>query len=115
MYFSGGFAHDETSVYGDRRGRGGGGDGGYNNYDNWEMNNMRGGGGGGGNMYNDNFGGPSNQGFYPPQPPPQMMGGGQGPIRPMIDSYEQSPDGQTQQVRYTTRTTKNKNIILFSI
>ena len=108
MYFSGGFAHDETSVYGDRRGRGGGGGGGYNNYDNWEMNNMRGGGGGGGGgsggMYNDNYGGPSNQGFYPPQPPPpQMMGGGQGPIRPMADSFEQSADVHTQQVRSTKK------------
>jgi len=92
----GGFAHDDTSVYGDRRARGG-----YNNYDNWDMNNMRGGGGGG--MYNDDYSGPSNQGFYPPPPPPpQMMGGGggsQGSMRPLIDSYDQAPPGvQTQQV-----------------
>ncbi len=105
----GGFAHDDSSVYGDRRARGGSaGGGGYNNnnYDNWEMNSMRGGGGGsgGGGMYNDDYGGPSNQGFYPPPPPPppQMMGGGvggQGPMRPLIDSYDQAPGAQTQQVR----------------
>ncbi len=111
-YLSGGFAHDDTSVYGDRRGRpgGGGGDGGYNNYDNWEVNPMRGGaGGGGGRMYNDDYrGGPPNQGFYPPPPPPppQMMGGGggggPGPMRPLIDSYDQPPGSQTQQVRFPT-------------
>jgi hypothetical protein len=105
----GGFAHDDSSVYGDRRARGGaggvsggGGGGGFNNnYENWEMNNMRGGGAGG--IYNEDYGGPSNQGFYPPPPPPpQMMGGGgggQGPMRPLIDSYDQSPGAQTQQVR----------------
>ena len=104
---SGGFAADDTSVYGDRRFRNngggvpggggggggtGGGGGGYNNYENWEMNNnnnnMRGGGGNNsaGGMYNDDYGGPANQAFYPPQPqpqppppPPQMMGGGGGP------------------------------------
>jgi hypothetical protein len=116
----GGFAHDDSSVYGDRRARGGGGggngggggggSGGFNNnYENWEMNNMRGGGGG---MYNDDYGGPPNQGFYPPPPPPpphpQMMGGGgggggglspgPGPMRPLINSYEQPPGAQTQQV-----------------
>jgi hypothetical protein len=66
------------------------------------MNNMRGGGGGGGGgMYNNDYGGASNQGFYPPPPPPhQMMGGGQGPMRPLIDSYDQPPGTQTQQVRY---------------
>ena len=146
---SGGFAADDTSVYGDRRFRGngaGGGDvarggvsgggggsggggssgggGGYNSYDTWEMNNnnnnhnnntnnMRGGGGNnsGGGMYNDDYGGPPNQGFYtpqqppPPPPPPQMMGvggsggtGNQGPMRPLIDSYNPSPSSQTQQV-----------------
>ncbi|UJR09424.1 hypothetical protein I4U23_013665 [Adineta vaga] len=112
----GGFAHDETSVYGDRRGRGGGGGGGggnggggnnggggFHGYDNWEMNNMRGGGGGGGGvgMYNDDYGGPPNHGFYPPPPappPPQMMGGAQSLMRPMMDSYDQSPDTETQQV-----------------
>ncbi|CAF3939038.1 unnamed protein product [Adineta steineri] len=117
----GGFAHDETSVYGDRRGRGGrdggggggghgggggggGGGAGYNNYDNWEMNNnnMRGGGGGGGGgLYNDDYGGPSNQGFYPPPPPPppqHIMGGGQGPMRPMMNTFEPPADAQTQQV-----------------
>jgi hypothetical protein len=105
----GGFAHDDSSVYGDRRARGsaggvsgGGGGGGFNNnYENWEMNNMRGGGAGG--IYNEDYGGPSNQGFYPPPPPPpQMMGGGgggQGPMRPLIDSYDQPPGAQTQQVR----------------
>jgi len=65
------------------------------------MNNMRGGGGG---MYNNDYGGPSNQGFYPPPPPPpQMMGSGgsdQGPMRGMMDSYDQPPGVQTQQVRY---------------
>jgi hypothetical protein len=95
----GGFAHDESSVYGDRRARGGGFN---NNYDNWEMNNMPSGGGGGGGMYNDDYGGPPNQGFYPPPPPPpppQMMAGsGQGPMRPLIDSYDQAPGVQTQQV-----------------
>lgn len=95
----GGFAHDDTSVYGDRRGRGSnGGPSGYNNnYDNnnWEMNNMRGG------MYNDDYGPPPNQGFYPPPPPPppQMMGGGsQGQMRSSFDPYDQPPGTQNQQV-----------------
>lgn len=104
----GGFAHDESSIYGDRRGRntgptggGGGGGSGYNNnYDNWEMNNMR-----GGPMYNNDYNNPPNKGFYPPPPPPppppQMMPpvGGQGPMRPMMNPYDQAPDAQTQQVR----------------
>ncbi|CAF0783778.1 unnamed protein product [Adineta ricciae] len=113
----GGFAHDETSMYGDRRGRGGGSNGnggsdggGFRGYDQWEMNNMRGGG-----MYNDDYGRPPNHSFYPPSapapppppPPPlphhqMMMGGGgnsgHGPIRPMMSSYDQSPDTETQQV-----------------
>lgn len=107
-------------MYGDRRGRGGGNNGnggndggGFRGYDQWEMNNMRGGGRGVG-MYNDDYGRPPNQGFYPPPPPPpapaqpppmphhQMMGGGgnsgPGPIRPMMSSYDQSPDTETQQV-----------------
>jgi hypothetical protein len=102
----GGFAADDTSVYGDRRFRnnGVGGAGGGYNYDNWEMNNNRQGVGG---MYNDEYDASSNQGFYPPPPPPplpQMMGGGnsggnQGPMRPLINSYYQPPSAQTQQVR----------------
>lgn len=100
----GGFAADDSSVYGDRRfrnsgnvgggggggpshppHRSGGGGGGYNNnhYDNWEMNNnMR----PSGHMYNDQYSGPpappSNHGFYLPPPPtsgpPPMMGGSNG-------------------------------------
>ncbi|CAF2737301.1 unnamed protein product [Rotaria sp. Silwood2] len=104
----GGFAHDDTSVYGDRRVRGGGGGGGRgynNNFDNWDMNNMRGGGGGGGGgMYNDDYVGPSSQSFYPPPSQPMMAGGssssggGQGQMRPLIDSFSQPPATQTQQV-----------------
>ena len=107
--FEGGFAADDTSVYGDRRFRGDG----FNNYENWNMNNMRGGGGGGGGgMYNEDFNAPPNQNFYPPPPPPpppQMMGAnggpagvggnGQGPMRPPpVESYDQPPSVQTQQV-----------------
>ncbi|CAF4228379.1 unnamed protein product, partial [Rotaria magnacalcarata] len=100
----GGFAHDDSSVYGDRRVRNNGPRG-YNNYDNWDMNSMRGGGGGGGSggMYHDDFGGPPNQNFYPPPPPPpppqSMMssGSGQAQMRPLIDSYGQAPATQTQQ------------------
>lgn len=99
----GGFAADDTSVYGDRRFRGNGPGDGFNNYETWNMNNMRGGGGGG--IYNEDF--------YPPPPPPQMMGGnsrpagvggnGQGPMRPPpppppVESYDQPPSVQTQQV-----------------
>lgn len=113
----GGFAHDESSVYGDRRSRNagpstGGGGSFNNNYDNWEMNNMRGSG-----MYNNDYNGPPNKGFYPPPPlpppPPQMMGGGggQGPIRPMMNPYDQPPDSQTQQVRKQPAATLSTNFI----
>ena len=89
-------------MYGDRRFRTNpGGHGGNNypnpNYDNWQIqpNNMRGNG-----TYNNVYNGPPNQGYYPPGPPPQMMpsNNNQGPMRPLIDSYNQPTSVQTQQV-----------------
>jgi hypothetical protein len=98
-FVAGGFV-DESKVYVDRRYRTNPSTVGYQNFDTWETNNMR---------PNDlrMHNGPSSYGYYSSAPTPAPPG----PMRPLIDSYNQPATVRTQQVGAKDRSRLHKRHI----